>query len=90
MIEVPVSKERDFIVLMNTLLVKSGEILFQRRLYGMLGRKNKLVLTQRFKVVKSKNNLVKPVFVHLPKDIVNQRRAKLVKFMDFGKIDKQE
>lgn len=45
MIEVPVHRDRDFIVLMNTVLIPSGSILFQRRLYGMLGRKNKLVLT---------------------------------------------
>lgn len=90
MIEVPVHRDRDFLVLMNTVLIPSGAILFQRRLYGMLGRKSKLVLTQRFKVIKSKNNVVKPIFVHLPKDILNQRRAKIVSFIDFDEIDQAE
>lgn len=37
----------------------------------------------------SKNNIQKPLFIHLPKDIV-AKKCKVVKYMDFDKINSLE
>jgi hypothetical protein len=91
MIEVPLDKDRTFMILMNAMLIESGHLIFRRHLFETVGgRKHKLVLQQRYRIIKSKNNNLQPLFVHLPKDTLLHKRAKISKYMDFDEVEAQE
>jgi len=84
MIEVPLCKERHFMILSCTHIHEDGTVIFSRKMFETMGgRKHKIILSQRFQILKSKNSFVKPIFLHLYKDFVALKKAKVVKYINF-------
>ena len=83
MIEAPLTREKDFMTLSCTTLNENGIEFFKRQIFETVGgRKHKLLLSQRYKILKSGHNLIKPVFLHLYKDYLNFKKAKIVNYLD--------
>ena len=82
-IEAPLCREKNFMVLLCTMLLENGQTVFSRKLFETVGgRKHKLLLFQRFRVKKPRNNIIKPIFYPLPKDYLAHKRAKIVKYIN--------
>ena len=66
-------------------------LIYYRKLFETVGgRKHKLLFSQKFKIKKSKYNLIKPIFINVPKDFLNNKRAKIVKYINFDEINEKE
>jgi len=65
-LEAPLCKDRHFMTLLCTQLLEDGNALFHRKIFETYGgRKHKLILSQRFQILKAKNSFIKPIFLHL-------------------------
>ena len=90
-IEVPLDKEKNFIVLNNLMLLENGDLTYARKMFETINRKKlRQLLFQQYLVLKHAEADTDPHFIPLNKDFIAAKRAKLVDYFDEDELEREE
>ena len=92
LIEVPLDRERNFMILNNPMLLQNGKQTLTRKLFEVInGKKLKPVLTQRFLIKEiHPEPSIKPQLLPVGTDILNSIRARIIDRLDHKALAKEE